>query len=76
MTTHISLNVETPLGEGVFQLARYMVRKEFRYLVRIRVTPEVELHLADKNCLTHKAKLTALFAFSAAELGLTDEETK
>jgi hypothetical protein len=75
MNKHIQLNVETPLGEGVFQLARYMVGDEYRYLVRINVTDAVRPHLVDHNCLTHKAKHTALFAFSAEELGI-EKETK
>jgi hypothetical protein len=71
-----NLTVSTPIGEGTLQIARFMVGRDktFRYLVRLNVTPEVRGHLGDGNCLTKKAKHTALFSFTAQELGLTDQD--
>ncbi len=69
-----SLTVATPIGEGTLQIARYMKGKSFVYLVRIPVTEEVRKHLLDGNCLSRDAKNTALFSFTAEELGLEEEK--
>jgi hypothetical protein len=64
------LKVKTPIGWGTFMLARFQQRKEMVYMVRIPLTDENRPHLADKNCMTKKAKKEAIFYFTPEELGL------
>lgn len=76
MANRASLLVDTPYGEGVFQLARFLLGCEYHYIVRVKVTDASRPHLKDRNCLTHSAQVTALFAFTAEELGLTKKQVK
>ena len=69
------LKVRTPLGIGTFQLARFQAGRDktFRYIVRLPVDEVTRPHLGEPNCLTKGAKLTALFYFTAAELGMEEK---
>ena len=69
-TSPTNLTIQTPIGPGTLQLARYLKGQEYRYLVRLTVTDAVKAHLGDSSCLTPRSTITALFSFTAEELGL------
>ena len=72
MNYHINQKVTTPIGDGVYQgdFTRAGA-DDAEALVRMPVNEQTGPHLKDSNCLTPRARFTALFSFKASEMGAT-----